>query len=212
MAKVKKDSKKLRYLNIKGEIKPWFENKIVRIRKVTKPVAARASKWGAPSGVALIILITLTSFFLPKNEFQLIKEKLLKFPNDFEAHLQLAEKFLASNQLEEAERALLLAQTISNPKLVISNLENSVLGEKTNLKLDELWQRKHYSDPKDIRRLISAWEKIVQEKPNYRDGWLQLAILHYKLYENEKARQYLQKALELDPNFEPAKELEKIFK
>jgi tetratricopeptide (TPR) repeat protein len=190
----------------------FWRNKIKLVRRVLKPVAARASKWGAPSGVALVILITLTSLFLSKNEFQLIKEKLAKFPNDFEAHLVLAEKFLENNQLEEAERSLLLAQKLQFP---ISNFQfpnNSVLGEKSDTKLNELWQQKHYSDPKDIRRLISGWEKIVEEKPNYRDGYLQLAILHYKLYENEKAKEYLDKALEIDPNYQPAQELEKLLK
>jgi len=214
MTKKSKRVKEWKSRREKGKKKPyiWFANKIAAIRKVSKPVAARASKWGAPSGVALVILIALTSFFLPKNEFQLIKEKLAKNPNDFEAHLKLAEKFLETNQLEEAEKALLLAQKLqtSNSESQIPN--NFILGEKSNKKLKELWQEKDYSDPKDIRRLISVWEKIVAEKPNYRDGYLQLAILHYKVFENEKAKEYLGKALDIDPNFEPAREMEKILK
>jgi len=78
------------------------------------------------------------------------------------------------------------------------------LDEASNLSLASLKQQKNLSDPKDIKKLIHFWEKIVAEKTDYRDGYLQLAILNYKIQE------YLKKALIVDPNFEPALELEKI--
>lgn len=189
-------------------IKPWLANKIKRARDLSKHRAARAAgRWGAPAGVGLVVLLTLFSFFSHKTEFHLLQERLAKNPNDFEAHLQLAEKFLENNQLKEAEKALLLAQRIRNYELRITH---NVLGETTEEKLEELWERKHYADPKDIRRLIAAWKEIMEGKPDYRDGWIQLAVLHYKLYENEKAKECLNKALELDPNFGPARELENL--
>jgi len=185
---------------------PWFLNKTQFIRRLTKPLAARASRWGGPAGVALVVFLLVGYFFYPKDEIQILKIRLLNNPYDFKSHLVLAEKLLANNQFEQAEQALLLAQNLQ-----ISNSTNQkVLGETTSSQLQKLWQKKHYADPKDIQRLIDAWGKIVQEKPNYRDGYLQLAILNYKIYENEKAKEYLNKALEIDPNFEPARELKKI--
>lgn len=207
MAKVKKDIKLPSYQAIKkiGQVKPWVGNKITEARKLGEHRAARAARrWGAPAGVALIIFLLIGSFFLPKNSFQQAKQSLLRNPNDFQAQLILVEELLANNQFEEAEKMLLLAQNQIN----LSN--NQVLGEQTNPRLKELWQRKYYSDPEDIRRLIAAWEKIIKEKTGYRDGYLQLAYLHYKLYENEKAKEYLEKAIELDPNYELARELKKI--
>ncbi len=203
MAQIKKE--------IKSKVKPWLENRIIRIRNLSQHQAARAAyKYAGLAGVVAILTASLVSFFLPKDEFQLLKQRLIRNPADFETNLQMAEKFLENNQLEEAERVLLLAQ--NNLQFTIYNLqsEKTVLGEQTNEKLKELWQKKQYSNPEDIKQLISAWEKIVAEKPNYRDGYLQLAVLHYKIYENTKAKEYLQKALELDPNYEPAKELQKI--
>jgi tetratricopeptide (TPR) repeat protein len=216
MAKVKKDIKKLRYLEIKGKINPWLENQIKRIRSFSKPKATRATraakKYLSLMVVAAFLTATLVSSFLPKDEFQLLKQRLIRNPNDFETHLELAERFLENNQLEEAERALQIVDSFQ-----ASVVSEQVLGKTSSLetenwllKTKRLWQQKHYSDPKDIRRLISAWEKIVEEKPNYRDGYLQLAYLHYKLYENDKAKEYLNKALDLDPNYEPARELERI--
>lgn len=155
-----------------------------------KKIRLWLEKYGAPTGVVLVILLIALSFFLPKNQFQQAKERLVRNPKDFEAHLMLAEEYLKNNQLDEAEKELLLAEK--------------------NLQSNQLWQKKMESSPEEIRILIGGWEKIVAEKPNYRDGYLKLALLYYKLYENEKAREYLQKALELDPNFKPARKLEKI--
>ena len=50
---------------------------------------------------------------------------------------------------------------------------------------------------------------LLEKNNDYRDGYLQLAILEYKLRDYSKAQLYLGKALEIDPNFEKAKELGK---
>lgn len=191
-------------------LKTWFFNKTQLAHRVAKPLAARASRWGGPSGVALVIFLLIGSFLYPKNEVQILKWRLLNNPNDFETHLTLAEKLLDNNQFEEAEKSLLLTQKLLTTNNKQQRTKNAVLGEKTNSKISELWQRKHYADPQDIKKLIALWEKIVVEKPNYRDGYLQLAILNYKIWQNEKARQYLNKALEIDHNFEEARNL-KVF-
>jgi len=185
---------------------PWLVNKIEFIRRTAKPMAARSGRWGGPAGVALVILLLVGSFFYPQDEIQILKMRLLNNPYDFKSHLELAEKLLGNNQFEQAEQALLVAQQIK----ILGDKDTKILGEKTNSKISELWQREYYSNPKDIKRLISAWEKIVQEKPNYRDGYLQLAILNYKIYENQKALESLKKALEIDPNFTEARKLEKL--
>ncbi len=211
MAKVKKDTRIRGYKDIKGKIKPWLENKIASARKVSKPRAARAiGRFGAPAGVALLALIVLYSLTLPKNRFQLAKERLIKNPNDLEAHLILAEEYLNNNKIEEAEKELLLAQRNYEFGIMNSKPRSQVLGGESSLRWEELWQRKKEANPEDIRKLIQFWEKILSERGNYRDGCLQLAFLHYKLFENKKAKEHLERALELDPNFQPARELERI--
>jgi tetratricopeptide (TPR) repeat protein len=190
--------------------KSWLENRMATARKVSEHRAAKAiARFGAPAGVALLAFLVIYSLFLSKNPFQLAKEQLLKNPNDFEAHLILAEEYLSNNQVEEAERELLLAQGIEFG-IRDQELEIRVLGEESSSRWEELWQRKIEAKPEDIRQLIAYWEEIISEKPNYRDGYLQLAILNYKLFENEKAKEYLERALELDPNFETTKELKKV--
>jgi len=162
--------------------------------KFSKKTIKKTSRYFGVVLAAGFILFSLVSFFWPKNPFQILKEKIVKTPYDYEAHLQLAEVYLQNNQYQKAENEL---------------WQLRVLGTSTS-RFGQLLQQKLLQNPADIKRLIAGWERIVDQKPNYRDGWLQLAYLNYKIYEDEKAKVYLTKALELDPNFTPARELEKI--
>ena len=47
-----------------------------------------------------------------------------------------------------------------------------------------------------------GWTKVLIKYPDYRGGYLSLAIIEYKLGNRDKSRQYLNKALNLDPNFD----------
>ena len=130
-----------------AQVKKWLENQTRRIRSLAQPKASRATRpskkdagnrahrFMSIAAVAAIATATLGSFFLPKGSFQQLKEKLVRNPNDFELHLQLAEKFLENHQTKEAEQALLLAQGIVNP-------QQTILGQQTSQKLEELWQKK----------------------------------------------------------------------
>lgn len=55
------------------------------------------------------------------------------------------------------------------------------------------------------------WEQILLQKPDYRDGWLQLAVIYYKLGDKEKAKSSFERAKALDPLNETVTSLEKIF-
>lgn len=58
---------------------------------------------------------------------------------------------------------------------------------------------------------IYKWEQLTQERPNYRDGWVQLAVLYYKNGEKQKALLALQKAQEIDPNNESLSQIEELW-
>jgi len=190
---MKKEIKKFRNLEIKGKI----------IRKFAKPQAKRlqrlTKKFGSLGILILISGAVLGSLFLPKNNFQILKEKLVKSPYDLEAHLELAKIFLEARQFEKAEKEL---------KFLRANSQSPT----HNLEIKKLWQQKHDSDPKDIKKLISGWEGVLEKYPDYRDGYLQLAYLYYKIYQDKKAKENLTKALRLDPNFSPTEELKKLIK
>lgn len=58
-----------------------------------------------------------------------------------------------------------------------------------------------------IEKEIAQWEQIVQETPTYRDGYLKLATLYWKLHEDGKAKAALDEAQKIDPNYEETKKL-----
>ncbi len=59
---------------------------------------------------------------------------------------------------------------------------------------------------------VTYWKGVVAKRKDYRDGYFQLAVLEYQLEEKEKANQYLQKTLELDPNFAEGRRLEEVIR
>ena len=56
----------------------------------------------------------------------------------------------------------------------------------------------------ELRQEIGYWEQIIIKHPDYRDGYFKLALLEYQLGEKDKARQYVEKTLTIDPNYQPA--------
>ncbi len=61
-----------------------------------------------------------------------------------------------------------------------------------------------------VVREISFWENEVRIRPGYRDGYMQLALLNFQLKNFTEARENLDKALHLDPNFKKGRELERL--
>jgi len=163
-----------------------------KIKKIIFHLKKRFAKYIAPLGVIIIFFLIILSLFLPKTALQSLKENLLKNPNNTEIKIKNIEALLKENQFQASEEIL------------------KSISQDQNGSLNQLWQKKHYSDPEDIKELIKAWEKITKDKPQYRDAYLQLAILNYKIKEKQKSKNNLNKALEIDPNFELTKKLKKI--
>jgi len=145
--------------------------------------------------LVLILWVGLNLFpsFSPLDNLKTTVLKNLRSPG---IHLELVNQLLKNNQVDEAE------------KEVLYSLQFSPNDQNLQKKLEEI--KKIKSQPAELRKEIQKWEKIVRDKPDYRDGYFQLAVLHYQLYENKKAKEYLEKTLAFDPNFEAGKELLKI--
>lgn len=54
---------------------------------------------------------------------------------------------------------------------------------------------------------IVYWQEFLATKPDYRDGWLELGIAHYRLSQKDEAKECFQKALLIDPSCEIAKKI-----
>ncbi len=63
-----------------------------------------------------------------------------------------------------------------------------------------------------VKKEIIFWQKTVEEFPGYRDGYLKLAILNWKIYQNDEAKNFLEKARTVDPNNRLENSLTQTFK
>ena len=85
--------------------------------------------------------------------------------------------------------------------LFLVNLENQkmaqkTLGAQTQLKVDQ--------------QTVAAWELILDERPDYRDGWIQLAAAYFKAGDKQKAKEALLRAKVLDSTNEIILNFEKL--
>lgn len=144
------------------------------------------------------LLLNLHSSLFPENE-RLAKTKGVVLNNPFrsKAHESLARVYLEAGDLNSTERELWLAKNLFSP-------------DRVSLKKLEQDLKKAKERPQEVRQEIEFWKEIIKEKSNYRDAYFQLAVLNYQIHQKEKTVKYLQKVFDLDPNFEPAKKLEKM--
>lgn len=61
-----------------------------------------------------------------------------------------------------------------------------------------------------LTKNLMFWESFISEHKDYRDAYFQASILEYKLGDSSKAKIYADKGLELDPNSEEGKKIEKF--
>lgn len=59
-----------------------------------------------------------------------------------------------------------------------------------------------------IEGQIKLWEGIAEQYKGYKEAYFQLALLEYEIKDFPKAKDYVNKALYLDPNFEKARDLQ----
>ena len=88
----------------------------------------------------------------------------------------------------------------------------AILVVSLNLYTTYKTQKDLESERSQIAANLSFWQAEVKEKPNYRDAYFSLAILYYKLKDYKNSSENLEKAMEIDPNFEKGKELREVLK
>lgn len=57
---------------------------------------------------------------------------------------------------------------------------------------------------------ISFWESKIKQFPNFRDAYIRLAILNWKVHLDDQAKLYLDQAKKIDPNNETVKKLQSM--
>ena len=122
-----------------------------------------------------ILIIIILNLLVPKTQFEISKDNL--------SHRDLAQQLITTNQFAQAKKEADFVKDI-----------------ELSLKIQEI-----ENQPAEIEKEIVYLQKIAEQFSNYRDIYLKLAILNWKLYRPFDFQKYLEKALEIDPNNEVIK-------
>lgn len=95
------------------------------------------------------------------------------------------------------------AQTLAEHKTRVVGQGGTVnvLGAET-LPRDVLAQWQH--EETALQQRYFFWQSVARAKPDYRDAYITLASLAFKLGKRDEANRWITKALVLDPNHDPA--------
>lgn len=151
--------------------------------------------------ILLLSFLFLASFLIEKSKtytsiseenIPAIYEKLKERPNSDILHYKLGKALQKNGNFDEAIREFLISKELGmQPSMVSDSLIQIQDSKISYLK---------------VTTELAKWKKIVEDKPDYRDGWYQIAVLEWRLSDTESAKNSLIKSLELDPNYKPAKE------
>lgn len=188
------DQVSFKRLKFNAEIVVWF------LLAVLFFLLGVLSWYYRPNQVNQLLKTADTSFKNGRYElsYALLNKAVLLDNSNPEIHYRLAEVYEATDNWPEAKKELLLALELSTNSEVIGKELT-----KVNTVINE---------PGRIKAEIGYWEKETITKPDYRDAYLQLAVRYFQLYRTDLAKQNLQKAFSLDPNFEITKKLMGIIK
>lgn len=144
----------------------------------------------------ILLAVLLLNLQIPKTAFEVQKEESLYHPKNPTSHILLASQLAHTNQFQEAEQEL--NQAIS---LVSSPLEK----EKLENQLEIIGQKR--AEPKRLQSEIIFWQKFLLQYPTFRDAYLKLSILNWKLYRPFESQKFLHSALSIDPNNESIRKI-----
>lgn len=160
-------------------------------RRITATLKQQAYRLLRLLTLSLFILITFLNFqtqLFPENE-EYVKLKLLTLedPSNYTAFLNLG-FYLDKHGLKyEAYRLFQIAQMLFSKKDVLGATSPLTVYQKLSQK-EEL-----------IKKELAYWKKVVKEKPDFRDAYLQLGAAYYKLGSFKESQENFLKAFQIDP-------------
>lgn len=138
-------------------------------------------------------LISRGEVSLEKNDYQgayqNFRRALVFDPSSYPAHLGLSKVY----------------ENIGDYDLALSELKIAAqLNQSVDLGDEVIRLKTLRDDPKTLKEELAKTVSILLDHPTFRNAWTKAAYLHYRLRDDEAAKKALERALEIDPNYEPA--------
>lgn len=157
------------------------------------PYLGRCLKFTLVILVCFVLLLNFLAFLYPSLDS---KDFVSREPENISYRIKLIDDMISMNDLRDAKR---------EAGFLAGFYPGNVYAQKKMNQVNMLEGR-----PREVMSQIVFWEREVRSKPNYRDGYLRLAVLFWQVYKDNEARNYLKRALEIDPNYPPSRELERV--
>lgn len=139
--------------------------------------------------VLILALFSLHDRLFPENEqLAALNQEVLTDPFNSQPHQALGEYYLVQGYLQLTKHELALATQLGSP--TAGNVYGDIQRKKEQLQQE-----------------ASFWESQLKDKPDFRDAYVKLAAIYYQLRDLGKAKENLEKAREVDPNYEPVQKL-----
>jgi len=164
------------------------------------------SAWTIPSSFRFVLLASFFAFLalniwlqsIAVDAFSLERTNVLSTPFSSASHIALGKALYGKGDTQIATHELLLAEQLSTLHYLFAPPQAVLGAQSESTDLLSLWeQRRTYQD-----RAYHYWKAIIQQKPDYRDGYMTLASISAALGKNDEAVEYLRQAYALDPNNE----------
>ena len=184
-----KTNKKLaRYLGVLGR----------RVYRPIKPLVNPLLKRIKLSYVLLVLgVVMIGGSWWELSEAEKARERAAWWPWSGKKHADMAVGWLKAGDEKMAVKELELAYEMTMIKTEgLQEYLNSV--------------EKIVQEPERIRQEIRQGEKVLEEKPYYRDVLLRVALWYWQLNDGEKAQGYWEKASYLDPNNEEVQKVGEV--
>lgn len=159
--------------------------------------------WRWVFSTLILLFFLLPNLLISDLGFRTAVLSVLSHPQSPLAHLELAEAAVAASDWSIAKQEF----TIAN---LLSKQDKSSNDTELNLKFSAVESAVFAEE--ELREEIREWKNVLKTQPGYRDGYLQLALLHYKLSEDFEALKNWQEAWRLDPNNEQVAKMGDLLK
>ena len=137
----------------------------------------------------VIFVASLVSLVCPPfSDFEQARLAILKNPVKPDGYLALAETAVSAGDWKVAQKELIKSEAFwKKPH-----------SEKAITRLNKI-KKEAYSQAY-LQTAIGKWLRYIKQQPGYRDAYLQISVLYFRLGEIKSAKIFWKKAFELDPN------------
>ncbi len=181
---------------------PLFESGNKQFPHIFRFITARLL-WGVfitilYSGVMFVVLVQLPVLYPRPSRLTSFSDDLTTAPLSYRSHLLYLESLTVKNRLEEAQHEsdfLKIAKASLHPTAeelsALLHLQNSISARKMvfHTTIDE----------------YNHWNEVIKSHPDFRDALYIVGQKSYMLFDDAQSREYVQKSVNLDPQFDQGK-------